>query len=51
MHREVFFLAYHLHWSPSETVDLPVADRWAYVHLLLEQLERERDQIEEAHGR
>jgi hypothetical protein len=47
----VFFLAYHLHWSPSETVDLPVADRWAYVHLLLEQLERERDQIEEAHGR
>jgi hypothetical protein len=42
----VFFLAYHLHWTPSEATDLPSADRRAYVNLLLEQLEREHDALE-----
>jgi hypothetical protein len=46
----VFFLAYHLHWSPSESIDLPVGDRWAYVRLLVDQLEREHDQIAGAQG-
>jgi hypothetical protein len=48
LRQEVFFLAYHLHWSHSEAVDLPVGDRWAYVRLLIDQLEREKSEIEEA---
>ena len=50
MHDEVFFLAYHLHWSHSATLDLPTSERWAYVRRLIDQLEREHSQIEEARG-
>lgn len=48
MRQEVFFLAYHLHWSHSESIDLPIGDRWAYVRLLIEQLEHEREAIDSA---
>jgi hypothetical protein len=48
LREEVFFLAYHLHWSHSEAVDLPIGDRWAYVRLLIDQLERENAQVAEA---
>jgi hypothetical protein len=44
----VFFLAYHLHWSWSELMGLESAERRAYVRLLVEQIERENAQIEEA---
>jgi hypothetical protein len=46
----VFYLGYHLHWPPQDTLALATPDRWAYVRLLGEQLERERDAIE-AEGR
>lgn len=38
---EVFFLAYHLHWSHAEIHALPVAERRRYVEMLSEQLKRE----------
>jgi hypothetical protein len=44
----VFFLAYHLHWSWSELMGLESAERRAYVRLLVEQIERENAQIDEA---
>jgi hypothetical protein len=44
----VFFLAYHLHWSWSELMDLESSERGAFVRLLVEQIERENAQIEEA---
>lgn len=44
----MFFLAYHLHWSHSEAVNLPVSERWAYITLLADQLEREQQAVEEA---
>lgn len=44
----MFFLAYHLHWSWSELMGLESAERRAYVRLLVEQIERENAQIEEA---
>jgi hypothetical protein len=44
----VFFLAYHLHWGMSEVLDMATSERWDYVRLLAEQLERERSEIEGA---
>jgi hypothetical protein len=45
--RDVFFLAYHLHWGHAEILGLPVPDRRRYVALLEEQLKRERDAMRE----
>jgi hypothetical protein len=42
----VFFLAYHLHWSWTELMELDSSERRAYVRLLVEQVERENAQIE-----
>jgi hypothetical protein len=44
----VFHLAYHLHWSPTDVLDLSTPDRRAYVELLVDQLERERQAADEA---
>lgn len=41
LRREVFLLAYHLHWSPDAVLDLPAPERRAYLRLLQDQLESE----------
>jgi hypothetical protein len=51
LRQEIFFLAYHLHWSWSEIVALDAAERRAFVALLIEQIERENAQIEAARRR
>jgi hypothetical protein len=51
LRREVFFLAYHLHWSWSELMDLDIEERRAYAALLVEQIERENAQVESARRR
>lgn len=48
---EIFFLAYHLHWSWGELMDLDTAERHAYATLLIEQIERENARLEEARQR
>jgi hypothetical protein len=45
LRREIFFLAYHLHWSWEELMALDTGERRAYVELLTEQIERENAQI------
>jgi hypothetical protein len=45
---QVFTLAYHLHWSRQSILDMPVAERWRYLKLLEEQLERERAAMKQA---
>ena len=40
--RETFFLAYYLHWSRAEILDLPIPERRQYLELLAEQLRREQ---------
>ena len=50
LRKEVFFLAYHLHWSFAELMDMEVGERGAYVGLLVEQIERENARIAEASG-
>jgi hypothetical protein len=47
LRREVFALAYHLHWSPADILDLPVDERRAYLRLLAEQLDAEREAMRE----
>ncbi|MBP6728024.1 MAG: hypothetical protein KA129_00255 [Microthrixaceae bacterium] len=47
LRREVFFLAYHLHWSWEELMSLDIAERQAYVRLLVEQIERENARLDE----
>lgn len=44
--REVFFLAYHLHWSREEILNLSVPERSGYMEMLREQLKERRS----AHG-
>ena len=39
LRREVFYLAYHLHWSVWDILDLPTEDRWAYAALPYEDKE------------
>jgi 23S rRNA A1618 N6-methylase RlmF len=48
LRREVFFLAYHLHWSPDDVLCLAIDQRWGYVRLLADQLERESEAIKKA---
>jgi hypothetical protein len=51
LRKELFFLAYHLHWGHSEVMDLSIDERWAFVRLLSEQLEREQDALAQARQR
>lgn len=44
---EIFFLAYHLHWSWGDLMALDTAERQAYVRLLVEQIERENARLAE----
>jgi hypothetical protein len=48
LRQEIFFLAYHLHWSWSEIMGLATAERAQFVKLLGEQIERENAQIKAA---
>lgn len=41
----MFFLAYHLHWSWEDLMNLAIEERRAFVNLLVEQIERENAQI------
>lgn len=45
---EVFFIAYHLHWSWNELMDMDSVERRTYARLLAEQIERENARIEES---
>ena len=45
---EVFFLAYHLHWSWAELMGMDSDERGRYVDLLVTQIERENARIEAA---
>ena len=48
LRKEIFYLAYHMHWGHDEVMDMPTDERWEYIKLLNEQLEREHDEIERA---
>lgn len=44
-------MAYHLHWSWSEIMNLPTWERREFVKLLAQQIERENAQIQQARSR
>ena len=48
LRKEIFFLAYHLHWSWSELMALDSDERRAFVTLLVDQIERENAQLQNA---
>jgi hypothetical protein len=48
LREEIFFLAYHLHWSWEELMGLDSEERRAYVQLLVEQIERENARLASA---
>jgi hypothetical protein len=48
LRKEIFFLAYHLHWSWDELMEMDIEERQAYCRLLIEQIERENEQIKAA---
>ena len=46
MRQEVFYLAYHLHWSWSEIMGLDISERRAYVRMLAERIETDNEALE-----
>ena len=48
LRKEIFFLAYHLHWSLDSLLDMDVEERQAFCRLLIEQIERENSQMKAA---
>ena len=48
LRREVFALAYHLHWGSEEILGLPTSERWDYLRLLNEQMESEQNALNTA---
>lgn len=45
--QEVFSLAYHLHWSRNDVLDLPIPERRHYLQLLVDQLKQEHQHAED----
>ena len=48
LRKEIFFLAYHLHWSWDSLMEMDVEERRSYCRLLVEQIERENAQMQSA---
>lgn len=48
LQQEVFYLGYHLHWSPPDILDLDILDRREYVRLLVNAIERQNQAMEDA---
>jgi len=42
----VFYLAYHLHWSRNDILDLPTAERRDFVRMLAERIEADNNAAE-----
>ncbi|RME03674.1 MAG: hypothetical protein D6805_05610 [Planctomycetota bacterium] len=48
LRKEVFYLAYHIHWSYHEIMDLPIGERKHFVQLLTKEIERQNKELEES---
>lgn len=51
LRHEVFYLAYHLHWSWTDILDLDLEERRAYVRLLAARIADENRQLEDDRAR
>ena len=47
LREEVFFLAFHLHWSRNDILELDVPERKAYVGMLAARIEADNKAAEE----
>lgn len=47
LREEVFFLAYHLHWSRNDILALDTTERREYVRMLAERIEADNKAAEE----
>lgn len=48
LRREIFYLAYHLHWAHEDILGLATDERRAFLELLNEQLQREQQSVNQA---
>lgn len=46
LRQEVFYLAYHLHWSWSELMSMDIDERHFYVRMLAQRIEAENEAME-----
>jgi hypothetical protein len=46
LREEVFYLAYHLHWSRNDILDLSTAERRDFVRMLAERIEADNNAAE-----
>ena len=51
LREEIFYLAYHLHWSRAEIMNLAIAERAIYVGMLAEHIDAENRAREAAYDR
>ena len=51
LRREVFYLAYHLHWPWSEIMALTVDERRAFVEMLADRIEEDNRAWEDLNNR
>lgn len=49
LRQEVFYLAYHLHWSWSEIMNLDLNERLTYVGMVSDRIETDNRSIEALH--
>ena len=47
----MFYLAYHLHWSWTEIMNLDLTERRAFVRMLAERIQRSEEHTSELHDR
>jgi hypothetical protein len=51
LRQEIFYLAYHLHWSWREVMGLEVGERHLFVKLLAQRIEAENQALEALEAR
>jgi hypothetical protein len=47
LRQEIFYLAYHLHWSRTEIVELEMTERREFIRLLADRIEADNRALEE----
>lgn len=47
LREEIFYLAYHLHWSRTEIVELDIGERREFVRLLAERIDAENKALQD----
>lgn len=51
MREEIFYLAYHLHWSRTEIMNLAIPERHDYIRMLAHRISADSEMAEQLYAR